>query len=227
MKVGEVIRRVKSVIDEHTSTDTAGYLGDEYSSDLREVIVDKIPYALNWVYLNAQANLLTSDMVSAYTGGTEESDKVLKMTFGHDNMVTVILPDDFLRLVSAKLSSWFYAPTPVDESSPVALMQQGRVTKGCPDMPVCVLGTSGNRNALFMYTAESEKDTLDISLVCKPDTDSDMDEDSEITVSEKLLKSFIYYIAYLTTLAYRDTSASAFLQVAMDEIGLRTDKNIE
>lgn len=226
MKVGEIVTRVKAAIDELAVLSDSELGGDENASNMEKIIIDKIPYALNWAYLNAQQNMVDSDMISSYTGGQSEGDKQLKMTFGVDNVVTVVLPDNFLRLISAKLSSWFYCPTPVSEFSETALMQQGRTTKGCPDAPVSVLSTKDGRSVLLMYTADSEDDALEINLINSPgDVTKSATNDTDIAISDKLSKSFIYYIAYLTLLAYRDSSADKFLAVAMDEIGLTQQTN--
>lgn len=217
MDVSEILKRVKAVIDELANLGNQEVTGEENTQNLDTIIKDKIPYALNWVLQNAPQNKIDSSMVSSYGGGDTASENTLKVEKGYNDVVTVELPDNYLRVLSAKLSSWFYSPTPVSEFSDVALMQQGRTTMGCPDKPVSVLCTEKGKSVLKMYTAEPG-DTVSVSvqLINAPDV---KDTDTSVSVPSKLEKSFIYYIAYLTLLAFRDASAGSFYQVAASDLG--------
>ena len=223
MTAGEIIRKVRAALDELASLSVGEEMGYD-SENVDTIIKDKIGYALNWVLQNAPQNMIDSSMVTSYGGGQTADGGNLKMSFGYDNVVTVELPDTLLRLLSARLSSWLYSPVPVNEFSAVALMQQGRTTKGCPDMPVSVLCTENGKSVLKMYTADSRADTLSIQLITKADT-AGGESSGEWNIPAKLEKSLIYYIAYLTALAFRDGTATAFLSVAMDELGVRTSSS--
>lgn len=223
MKVSEIIYRVKAAIDELPNSGEGNIVGDEAYDNLSSIIRDKIPYALEWVLTNAPQTKIDSSMVTSFEGGSAESGGQLEMTFGTDYMVTVKLPDNFLRILSARLSSWYYSPVPVSEFSETALLQQSRVAKGCPDMPVTVLCTEDRNKVLKMYTAESKKDKLYVEMICKPETTAANDT-ADIAVPTKTIKSFIYYIAYLTLLAFRDASASNFLAEASRELSVNKEE---
>lgn len=212
MTTDEIIRKVKAAIDELSNTGNE-LAGDENEANINNVIADKIPYALSWVLKNAPQDMIDSSMITSYSGGAGEGK--LKATFGINNVVTVELPDTFLRVLSAKLSSWMYSPAPVSEFSETALMQQGRTTMGCPDMPVSVLRVENGKNVLKMYTAETDEDEVSVQIVNQPASTSSA---TDIGISGRIEKSFIYYIAYLTLLAFRDGSSQAFLAVAIDEL---------
>lgn len=221
MKVSEIVYRVKAAIDELPNSGESSVVGDEAYDNLTSIIKDKIPYALEWVLTNAPQTKIDSSMVTSFEGA--ESGGQLEMTFGVDHMVTVKLPDNLLRILSARLSSWYYSPVPVSEFSETALLQQNRVAKGCPDMPVTVLCTEDRNKVLKMYTAESTKDKLYVEMICKPETTA-ADDTADIAVPTKALKSFIYYIAYLTLLAFRDASAGNFLAEASRELSINKEE---
>lgn len=221
MKVSEIVYRVKAAIDELPNSGESSVVGDEAYDNLTSIIKDKIPYALEWVLTNAPQTKIDSSMVTSFEG--TGSGGQLEMTFGVDHMVTVKLPDNLLRILSARLSSWYYSPVPVSEFSETALLQQNRVAKGCPDMPVTVLCTEDRNKVLKMYTAESTKDKLYVEMICKPETTA-ADDTADIAVPTKALKSFIYYIAYLTLLAFRDASAGNFLAEASRELSINKEE---
>lgn len=224
MTEAEIVERVKAAIDELSNLGNEEVAGTDAEANLEAIIKSNIGYAQAWVLKNAPENTLTSEVVSSYggtTGNPPSFTNMLRMSFGYDNMVTVELPDGFLRVLSARLSSWMYSPAPVSEFSETALMQQGRTTKGSPDMPVSVLATENKKSVLKMYTAESKEDTLSVQLVEKPKKS----EDGSVTIPAELEKSFIYYIAYLTLLAMRDGSAGAFLEVAVQDMRQGTGQN--
>lgn len=221
MKVIEIVTRVKAAIDELSNASETNIVGDEAYDNLTSIIKDKIPYALEWVLTNAPQTKIDSSMVTSFEG--TESGGQLEMTFGVDRMVTVKLPDNLLRILSARLSSWYYSPVPVSEFSETALLQQNRVAKGCPDMPVTVLCTEDRNKVLKMYTAESTKDKLYVEMICKPETTA-ADDMADIAVPTKTIKSFIYYIAYLTLLAFRDASAGNFLAEASRELSINKEE---
>ena len=101
MKVSEIIYRVKAAIDELPNSGEGNIVGDEAYDNLSSIIRDKIPYALEWVLTNAPQTKIDSSMVTSFEGGSAESGGQLEMTFGIDYMVTVKLPDNFLRILSA------------------------------------------------------------------------------------------------------------------------------
>lgn len=217
MDVSEIIKRVKAVIDELANLGNQEVTGAENTQNLDDIIKDKIPYALNWVLENAPQNKIESSMISSYTVGDVSLPGFPTAKKGYNNVVTVELPDNFLRILSAKLDSWFYSPTPVSEFSDVALMQQGRTTMGSPDKPVTVLCTEKGKNVLKMYTAEPDESmNVSIQMIIAPVVNS---SSTSVNVPTKLVKSFIYYIAYLTLLAFRDASAASFYQVAASDLG--------
>lgn len=220
MTVSEIVTRVKAAIDEledTTAIDITSGNEDGDGTNLDNVITDKISYALEWIYMNAPLTLLDDSSQTIYTGKatvTEEDENVLKMTFGTDNIVTVELPTDILRIVSARLSSWTYAPVPVNQYSEEAKMQQYKITMGSPDMPAVVVLSDENPKKMKMYTADGTDDTLHVSLILKPTADTS-DTTKSVSVPKKLEMAFIYHIAGLTLTALRDGAADAMFKIAM------------
>ena len=87
-----------------------------------------------------------------------------------DGSIEVVLPDDVLRIVSARLSSWSYSPPVSDEHSEVAAMQMYPCSKGTYDSPACVLYSEDGEQILRMYSAWGKDDKVYVSVIRKPTT---------------------------------------------------------
>ena len=228
MSVQEIIDHVRRAIDEVTANDSAFINQSIDEANLDVVIVDKIPYALRWLLENAPEDKLEGDMVSTWT--TQEISEYFSIT---DGVATVILPKDILRVVSARLSSWKQSPVPILEQSEEYLMQGDPYARGTWDRPVTVLvhGWVTDRlvrkavRKLELYSAKEATDELIIAFVKVPDL-SDVDagdssswDDAEVNVPVKLEGAFIYEIAGLVLVAYREQAAKACFELAERYIG--------
>ena len=122
MNVSEIVYRVKAAIGEVVNLDNPRLAEGVNSDNLEYIIVDKISYAFEWVIQNAPISLLEGSL-------TTPLDSRLAVR-KDDGSIEVVLPDDVLRIVSARLSSWFYSPPVSDEHSEVAAMQMYPCSKG-------------------------------------------------------------------------------------------------
>ena len=125
------------------------------------------------------------------------------------------MPDDVLRIVSARLSSWSYSPPVSDEHSEVAAMQMYPCSKGTYDSPACVLYSEDGKQILRMYTAYGKDDKVYVSVIRKPTTTSvdPADGTKSLDVPSRLEASFIYYISALTMQAMGE-NAKSFFEIA-------------
>lgn len=228
MTTSEILTRVKAAIDELEDVTSVNIseTGEEdgTGATLDTLIIDKIPYALSWVLENAPASLLDDDCLTQYTGGSVTAGTTLRMEIDENLIATVELPDDMLRLVAARLSSWLYTPMPVSQFSEIAMMQMFDTSMGCPTKPVSVLLMDTGKKILKMFTADTENDTLSIAIIKKPDLSLTGDEATDsVTIPDKLLRSFIYYIAGLVLLSLRDGAAENMLLIARDGLKVEED----
>ena len=218
MVVSAIVERVRAAIDELMANGTSFLGASEDAQNLVGVIKDKIPYALEWVLVNAPVELLDVAGVTGadtYVSGTFEID-------ANTQVATAKLSDDVLRVVSARLSSWTYSPVPVTEHSVEYLMQSDETARGSWDRPVTAIVhkiTAGSDNSLVsgkwleLYCAKATTDTLSVLAYKKPDL-SGMVDSTDIDISAALEGAFIYHIAGLTLLAFRDAAAKDMLEVA-------------
>ena len=203
MNVSEIVYKVKAAIGEVVNLEYPKALESVNADNLLHIIVDKIPYAFEWVIQNAPISLIEGDLTSVLDTRT---------TTLNGDVVEMEMPDDVLRIISARLSSWVYAPPISDEHSEVAMYQRYPATRGTYDAPACVLFSEDGKQILRMYSAETRDDKAYISVVRKP-TDIAIDPSDgtkTVNVPTRLEASFIYYIAALTMQAMGENSQSFF-----------------
>lgn len=207
MNVSEIVYKVKAAIGEVVDLEYPKALESVNADNLLHIIVDKISYAFEWVIQNAPISLLEGSL-------TTQLDSRLAVR-KDDGSVEVVLPDDVLRIISARLSSWVYTPPVSDEHSEVAMQQRYPTTRGTYDAPACVLFSEDGKQILRMFSAETKSDKAYISLIRKPSTMSvDMsDGTKEVNVPSRVEASFIYYIAALTMQAMGE-NAQSFFEIA-------------
>lgn len=203
MNVSEIVYKVKAAIGEVVDLEYPKALESVNADNLLHIIVDKIPYAFEWVIQNAPVSLLEGDLTSTLDARTATLN---------GNTVEIVMPDDVLRIISARLSSWVYTPPVSDEHSEVAMQQRYPTTMGTYDAPACVLFSEDGKQILRMFSAETKDDKAYISVIRKPSTMSvDMsDGTKEVNVPSRVEVSFIYYIAALTMQALGENSQSFF-----------------
>lgn len=224
MQVQEIVKRVRLAIDEYTleGTSFAQLTTDE--QDLTRIIVDKIPYALQQVIEEAPLDKLDDDMFETLSSAQITSNFALVeidphpegTTYEGDYMGRLKLPDDYLRIVEARLSSWSHYPIPEPSTSQVYLMQQDQYARGSWDRPVNILTFNGSDKVLEMYCAKTSSDTLQFVYIAKPDmTNVDIEHPTtDVDVPSKLEASLIYQVAGLTMMAYREDIAGTLLAIS-------------
>ena len=214
MNVSEIIYKVKAAIDELTTLDYPKLAESVNLENIELIIVDKIPYALEWVIQNAPATLLTGDLTTSYNN----SGLIFKIN--DDLSCNVDLPTTTIRILSARLSSWVYSPEISDEHSETAAMQSYAASRGTWDNPACVIYNENGKQVLKMFSAKTKDDTYYLTLALKPDvsfTDT-WDGETIVPIPERLSASFIYYIAGLTTLAMKEDVSKALLDIAVSSM---------
>lgn len=217
MNVSEIIYKVKAAIDELSTLDYPKLAESVNLENIDLIIVDKIPYALEWIIQNAPATLLTGDLTESFNN----SGLVTKVS--DDYVFDIELPSTTLRVVSARLSTWMFTPEMSDEHSDVAAMQMYPTSRGTWDNPACVIYNENGKQILRMFSGKTRDDVYYITLALKPDvsfTDT-WDGEAIVPIPERLTASFIYYIAGLTTLAMKEDVSKSLLELAVSSMATK------
>lgn len=214
MTVEEIVRRVRSAIDELMVNDSEflGQSSDE--QNLTAAIIDKIPYALTYVIENAPEEKLDGDILESLTLA-----ELSGVTIAAGQPVKVKLPKDVIRVVSARLSSWSQSPVPVNESSQEYLMQQDEYARGSWDRPVNAIAYHGGDRYLELYSAKDGSDQIETSIVRRPASGGTAGGgQDDVVVPVRLEAAFIYQIAGLTMVAFREQIAASLFAIAREHI---------
>lgn len=217
MNVSEIIYKVKAAIDELSTLDYPKLAESVNLENIDLIIVDKIPYALEWIIQNAPATLLTGDLTESFNN----SGLVTKVS--GDYVFEIELPSTTLRVLSARLSTWMFTPEMSDEHSDVAAMQMYPTSRGTWDNPACVIYNENGKQILRMFSGKTRDDVYYITLALKPDvsfTDT-WDGEAVVPIPERLTASFIYYIAGLTTLAMKEDVSKSLLELAVSSMATK------
>ncbi len=207
MTVQEIVTRARSAIDELMENDSQFLRQSTDEANLTRVIVDKIGYALQYVYENAPLNKLDSSAFEELTQQEVQSS----FSIGSDLVGRLKLPSGLMRIVTARLSSWSHFPIPEPDTSQVYLMQQDQYAKGSWDRPVNIL-TAGT---LEMYCAKNQSDTLKFVFIRKPSTSFSPDAPTtQVKIPASLEASLIYQVAGLSMVAFREDVAASLFAIA-------------
>ena len=211
MKKDEIETRVRSAIDEVVQNDSEFQEAMTDEKDLSGVIIDKIPYALTYILENAPEDKLCNDIDSLTPAETSG------VTIAAGKPVKVKLPADVIRVLSARLSSWSQSPVPVSERSQEYLMQQDDYARGSWDRPVVAVTYQNKDRYLELYSAKANDDTILASIIRKPTID---DTTTDIDVPSRLEGAFIYQIAGLTMVAFREEVSARLFTLADKYLGI-------
>lgn len=207
--VQEIIEQVRIKYDELELNESEMVVCPD-DMDLESVILSCINTAFRFVVLNADISMLEGKHISNTDKFYIDDDLV-----GH-----IPLPDDFLRGISVRLSSWESSPSEViDERSAEYRMQSDPYACGTSQNPVAAIVHTSNGREMELYKADSKEDIVKsfIYVPFMPDnTDYAM---MDIQVPDLLSEAFIYYIAGLTATTFREDVANDFFKVAKGLLG--------
>ena len=218
MKLKEIEKRVRACID-GLDSNQSGFIDKEKDEDnLTLIIKDKVKDALVYILLNAPASYLQG--FGREVINDSKAEKIVK----DDLSVSVALPGNVLRLLSARLDSWYLTPDIVDEQSEVAMMQANEWTRGSWDRPVVVFGHRGTDDYLFFYSAKNTNDKVTITYIKAPELDN-VTVDTDIDLPKAIETAFIYQVAGLTLMAQQDQLADKCLSMANTYLGITENPN--
>lgn len=204
--IDQIISKVRTKLDEIAVNESEMIGTEEDNANLNTVIKSCVPEAYRFVSLYAHPNMLEGKQ---YASGT--------LSIGADLVGRVGLPSDFLRLLSVRLSSWISSCSAfVDEDSPEYRMQSNKWVSGNKYKPVAALVQTPNGRQVELFKASSTNDTLK-SFIYIPVLG---DTATEVELSDQTADAFIYYVAALTMVTFREDVANQFFSVARNLLGL-------
>lgn len=208
--VDNIVRDVRVAIDQNAQqTDLANW-GDVDTLALSEIIRSKIEDAAKLIESRAPVNLLEGTTCSS------EATCSKLATTDTNYVITVELPNDYMRLLLFKAEDWVRPVSEaIDETSSLYTYQRMKVeaVRGNAESPVVAIvqNPSGGLR-LEAYSTVSETNGITLLYVPQP-----IIAGGSINLPNKLYRAIVYATAYLTALDYGDQSKAALLlSVAKD-----------
>lgn len=204
LSIDEIVSMVRTKYDE-ISTNESEMIGNTDDSNFETVVRSCIPDAYRFVVNSADLSMLEGK--SLQTNPTID-----------DNLIAHIeLPDDFLRCVTVRLSSWHSSANEIiTEDTPEYRMQVDPYACGTYQYPVAALVHTSNGRKIELYKAKTKQDTI-LSFVYMPMWKNG---ETDVEIPDLLAESFIYYVAALTATTFREDVANDFFKVAKSIIGI-------
>lgn len=191
--VTDLTREILVAMDMNERQEALIKQGDTDTLTLEEIIVSKIAQAARVVESNAPVWLLDSGR--ALSGSITFAKEIGK---GRGRMK---LPDDFMRLITFKMSDWERAVTqPILETDPQYLLQSSRFAglRGNPQRPVVAIVSEPTGLVLEFWSCVGGEA---VSLQRGRYLPIPKIKEGGIDICEKLKDAVVLYAAYLTCLS--------------------------
>jgi hypothetical protein len=202
----QIVGKVREKLDEIAENESEMIGTEEDNANLNTVIKSCVPEAYRFISLNAHPNMLEGKQCTSET-----------LSVGSDFVGRIGLPDDFLRLISVRLSSWVSSCSAmITEDSPEYRMQSNKWVSGNKFRPVAALVHTQSGRQLELYKASSSTDSLK-SFIYIPSLSNSA---TEVELSDQTADAFIYYVAGLTLTTFREDIAVSMFSIARNLLGL-------
>lgn len=208
--VEQIIEQVRIKYDEFGADESEMVVSPD-NVDMDTIIASNIAPAYRFVVFNADLSMLEGKTLHN-TSDFKIDDELV----GH-----LKLPADFMRGVTARLSSWKSSPSSIiEETSTEYRMQADPYACGTTEHPVVALIHTNQGRELEFYKAKTKDDTLKSFVYIPAPTDDFYTGTGSIQVADQLSDAFIYYVAALTASTFREDVANDFFKVAKNLIGI-------
>lgn len=204
-RVEQIVSLVRTKYDE-IGLNESGMIGGTDESDFDRIVKSCISDAYRFVINNADTSMLEGKQM-------EDAGLVI----GDDLVGRVKLPDEFMRGITFRLSSWQSSSgNIITEDTPEYRMQSDPYACGTYQNPVTAIVHTRDGRFLELYKARTKEDTL-MSFVYVPSWNPSSEE---VSIPDQLSDAFIYYVAGLTATTYREDVANDFFKVAKGLLGI-------
>ena len=208
--VSELKKDIRIVLDQNMTSEQLFESGDIDTLSLEEIIESKIVDAARLVETNAPLYLIDG---GKQFNGSIDWDSAHGYGSGR-----ILLPDDFMRLVSFMMSDWDYpVSAALTEDDPEYAMQRSRYPgiKGNPQRPIVAITTHPAGQVLEFYsgTAGESVYVRRAQYLPMPEIKDDM-----IDLCVKLRRSIVYRAASLVATAIGQADLAAALLNTCNEL---------
>lgn len=187
----DIIARARIAMDENRQGEPLDGMGDVNTLTLDELLRQKIPEAMRICMLNAPTELLGE--------GEAFADSIQWESAEGYGMGEIVLPDDFLRLLTFQMSDWDLPVTEaITEVHPLYLRQKSRFRgiRGNPQKPIVAVVHKPIGLVLEFYSCESGEGCCVKMARYIPTPRIDTEED-KIDIPDKLVDVVVNYTGYL------------------------------
>lgn len=208
--VSELKEDIRIALDQNMTSEQLFETGDIDTLSLEEIIESKIVDAARLVEGTAPSYLLN--------GGKAFGDSISWDSAHGYGSGRILLPDDFLRLVSFQMSDWDYPVTlPITEDDPAYAMQRSRYPgiKGNPQRPVVAITMQPAGQVLEFFSCMAGESVYIRRAQYIPIRTI---EDGMIDLCEKLRRPIVYRAAQLVATSIGDTEAATALLNISNEL---------
>ncbi len=194
---------VRVAIDMNRGDEPLFVEGDTDTLTLDEIIMAKLADAVRLVEMEAPATMLES--------GHDFGDNIF---IGEDGKGFVILPEDFMRLISFRMSDWkrtvFEA---ISETDPQYALQSSKWEGICgnPEKPVCAIVRRSEGKVLEFYSCNDN--TAIVTQATYVPTPR-IDGDGGIDVAEDCYRAAVYRAASLALASVGDQLSTTMLEIS-------------
>lgn len=203
---------VRVAIDQNTSSGSLLAEGDVDTLQLNEVIREKLCDAARQVIMEAPVNLLecghsTSQPTHSFADAAIRWDAAGRKGW-------LILNDDFLRLVTFKMSDWRRAVyLPINESDPRYLVQWSdrRGLCGNVNRPVVAIVMRAEGKVLEFFSCNSKDAKIDQAVYVPIPV---IDSSNGIDIPELCYRAAVYRAAGLVLSTFGDQNAASLVDIS-------------
>ena len=206
-QVWKIARDVRVAIDENMRSEQLITDEDIETLSLEALVRSKIEEAARRVEEAAPVHLLEE--------GHNFGDAIHWKDLGSG---WVLLPDDFMRLISFKMSDWERTVyTAISVTDPIYQKQSSRYKgiRGNVQKPVCAIVKRGEGKALEFYSSKSEEAQVEQATYLPYPT---IDADDGIDICEKCYTAVVYTAASLVLTTYGEADKASALTALANSI---------
>ena len=208
--ISDLKRDVRVAIDMNKVSTALSALGDIDTLTLEEIIESKIAPAARIVESGAPVYLLDGGYPFAVSIGWDSEPGYGS---GH-----IVLPSDWMRLVSFQMSDWTHAVTmAITEDDPIYAQQRSRFPgiRGCPQKPVVALVMRPVGLVLEFYSCTAGADVYVKRARYLPYPKI---VNGKIDLCPKCKDAIVYYAAYMTALSVGEGDLANLLLSQSNEL---------
>ena len=202
---------IRTILDRNKNSEQLINVNDIDTLSIDNIIESKIVDAAKFIEYNAPSYLLGSGNSLGTSANGETSYNVTWKSAVGVGMGSIILPDDFMRLITFQMTDWSRPANVITEDSPEYAMQSSRYpgVRGCPQKPIVAIVPRSNGLLLEFYSCTAG-DTVTVKHARYLAIPAIID--GTISLCDKLKNAIEYYAAYLACITVMDTNMAAPLR---------------